>query len=145
MTVTFGLLSFLFWGLPALSAEKGEILINVEGIKAAQSGQLIIALFAEEDSWPKHDSALSRKKIAVTGTSAQVRLEAVDSETDYAVQVLHDKNSNGKLDFRWFPYPKPAEGVGVSNNNRRIGPPSFEKALFRIDGKKTTITIQLSY
>jgi uncharacterized protein (DUF2141 family) len=63
----------------------------------------------------------------------------------YAVQVLHDENENGKLDFRWFPFPKPKEGAGVSNNNHRMGKPSYEKAEFTVDKPSVVVQIQLRY
>lgn len=127
------------------TADQGLIIVDIEQIEADRAGNLIIALFDAEGSWPKHDSALGRQTVPVSGSEMQVRFESVVTGRPYAVQVLHDSNTNNKLDFRWFPYPKPKEGVGVSNNNRKIGPPSFEKALFRADTNQTTIAIQLSY
>lgn len=139
------LLPFMFLALPAQSADTGDILVNIKGIKAEQAGQLIIALFDEKGSWPKHDSAVQRVKVPVSGPTAEIPLKVVAANKPYAVQVLHDKNSNDKLDMRWFPYPKPKEGVGVSNNNSRIGPPSFEKARFTTAGTETVISITLAY
>lgn len=132
--------------IPASFADqKSHILVTVEGIKAEQGGSLIVALFNAEGSWPKHDTALRREVMTVTGSTMQIIFEQVATDKKYAIQILHDRNGNDKLDFRWFPYPKPKEGVGVSNNNRRIGPPSYEKALFQVEGLETTLTIQLGY
>lgn len=132
--------------IPASFADqKNHIQVTVEGIRAEQGGALIVALFNAEGSWPKHDTALRRKVMTVTGSTMQIIFEQIATDHKYAIQVLHDRNRNDKLDFRWFPYPKPKEGVGVSNNNRRIGPPSYEKALFQVKGPETTLTIQLGY
>lgn len=140
------LLLILLLNVPVCSAvEYGRIMINIDGIKSEQGGKLVVALFDTEGSWPKHDSVLSLKTIIVSGAAMQTEFDSIKLNSSYAVQVLHDKNSNGKLDFRWFPFPKPTEGVGVSNNNRRLGPPSFEKALFQTDDETTTISIQLDY
>lgn len=139
------LLFFLVATSNCLAAENGRIKVNIEEIKVDQGGNLIIALFNAEGSWPKHDSALFRKVVPVSETLMQVEFDQIILSKTYAVQVLHDKNRNDKLDFRWFPYPRPNEGTGISNNNSRIGPPSFEKALFSADNPETSIQIKLSY
>lgn len=127
------------------ATETGRILVNVEGIKPEQGGNLAFALFDAEGSWPKHNSALKRGIVPVSATTMQLEFNSVPLNNLYAVQVIHDKNGNNKLDFRWFPYPKPKEGVGVSNNNRRIGPPLYEKALFQADDSTTSIRVRLNY
>jgi len=125
--------------------DSGLILVEIVGIDAARGGNLIVALFDAEGSWPKHDSVISRKTIPVLGPALQVGFSAVATDQSYAVQVFHDSNRNDKLDFRWFPYPRPKEGVGISNNHQRLGPPAFEKALFNVGEPTTMITIQLNY
>lgn len=127
------------------AAEMGRIVVHIEGIKPEQGGNLAVALFDVEGSWPKHNSALMRGVIQATAATMQFEFHSVPLSSLYAVQVIHDKNANNKLDFRWFPYPKPKEGVGVSNNDRRIGPPLYEKALFPVDGATTNINIRLNY
>lgn len=53
----------------------------------------------------------------------------------YAITVLHDENDNGKLDSNFFGIPK--EGVGFSNNaSATFGPPSWEKAKFKLEDSK---------
>ena len=138
------LLSFLFSG-SSLATENGAIQVNIKGINVDLGGSLIIALFHTEGSWPKHDSALARKVAPVSEDSIQIKFDQITLHNTYAVQVLHDENQNDKLDFRWFPYPRPEEGTGVSNNNRRMGPPSFEKALFSAENPETNIEINLKY
>lgn len=139
------LLFILISASNCFAVEDGTIQVNIEEIKVDLGGNLILALFNAEGSWPKHDSALSRKVVPVSGPSMQINFDQISLDSTYAVQVLHDANRNDKLDFRWFPYPKPSEGTGVSNNNRRIGSPLFEKALFLTDGPETSIQIKLDY
>ncbi len=53
----------------------------------------------------------------------------------YAITVLHDENDNGKLDSNFLGIPK--EGVGFSNNaSATFGPPSWEKAKFKLEDSK---------
>lgn len=62
----------------------------------------------------------------------------------YAVSVLHDKNSNGKMDKTFIGIPK--EGFGVSNNPRiKYGPPSFSEAEFTAKGKKVELIVAMNY
>lgn len=62
----------------------------------------------------------------------------------YAVSVIHDENSNGKLDANLLGIPK--EGVGTSNNPAtKFGPPSFKQAEFVVSTMTVTLDIRVSY
>ena len=63
----------------------------------------------------------------------------------YALNVIHDKDKDGKLDFKLFPYVRPKEGVGVSNNSRPRGKPKYENAVFTVPDKKVSLHIELFY
>jgi uncharacterized protein (DUF2141 family) len=59
----------------------------------------------------------------------------------YAINVIHDKNNNNKLDTNFFGIPK--EGWGCSNDARGVmGAPKFKDKLFSVNENKT-ITIHL--
>jgi uncharacterized protein (DUF2141 family) len=61
----------------------------------------------------------------------------------YAITVLHDENSNGKVDM-FIGIPK--EGVGFSNNPRLItGPPSFDQTRITVGDAPAKTTIKLKY
>jgi uncharacterized protein (DUF2141 family) len=61
-----------------------------------------------------------------------------------AVGVLHDKNSNGQMDYSLFGLPR--EGFGVSHNvPARTGPPRFTDAVFILTGPRQAITITMQY
>ncbi|MDB4987056.1 MAG: hypothetical protein JWN04_2234, partial [Myxococcaceae bacterium] len=63
----------------------------------------------------------------------------------YAVSVIHDENKNNELDMRWLPWPKPKEGVAVSNDpDNRAGPPKWETAKFEVNAN-TTVKATLKY
>ena len=59
--------------------------------------------------------------------------------------VFHDENMNQKLDKDFVGIPK--EGYGASNNpKKKIGPPSFEDASFRLSGvAQQSVEIKLIY
>ena len=49
------------------------------------------------------------------------------------------------MDMRILPYPKPKEGVGVTNNTFRAGPPEYEKAKFILIQPIVELTIVMKY
>ncbi len=58
----------------------------------------------------------------------------------YAILVLHDEDSNGRLKMYFFGPPK--EGIGASNNPK--GHPKFEGASFDVN-KDTSLNIEMNY
>jgi uncharacterized protein (DUF2141 family) len=62
----------------------------------------------------------------------------------YAVAVCHDEDGNGECAVNLLGLPK--EGVGVSNDVlRRLGPPRFEDAKFRLESLRRSLEVRLAY
>ena len=62
----------------------------------------------------------------------------------YAVSVVHDENSNGKLDTNFIGMPR--EGVGASNDAKgHMGPPKFSAASFRYERRRLDLKIHVNY
>ena len=61
---------------------------------------------------------------------------------DYAIELFHDENGNGKLDtFLGIP----TEGFGASNDApEKFGPPKYADARFTVTGDQT-LTIHMVY
>lgn len=109
---------------------------------------MLVALHDRTTKWLSFDKAVAMEIVKVTGaaTTATVTFPHVRVGQSYAIQVVHDANGNGKLDMRWFPFPKPREGAGVSNNDMgSMGPPSFDKALFPVAADPAALTIRMRY
>jgi len=123
----------------------GNIEVTIEGIRTKEKGVLLVSLFRGKDGWLETDSAVAVRTLPVRHDTIMVSFEQVPYDSSYAIQVIHDKNQNGKFDMRWFPYPKPKEGAGVSNNNLRRGPPEYEKARFALTEPTRTLRIRLQY
>ena len=123
----------------------GDIEVIVEGIRTKEKGVLIVALFSGQEGWLELESAAALVILPATSDTLTSTFENVPYDTSYAIQVIHDKNQNGKFDMRWFPYPKPKEGAGVSNNNLRRGPPEYDKAMFALAEPMKTLRIRLQY
>ena len=62
----------------------------------------------------------------------------------YAIAVMHDENSNGKVDTNFIGIPK--EGVGASNDAKAsMGPPKFDDASFDYGGGRKDMTVHITY
>lgn len=152
MTGTLTILTFLILLSPiGVSASEDSTTVQSGVIKAAvaplrvdDGGNLIVAVFRDEDSWLELESAFHKLILPVETDSVNVVFEEIPFG-EYAISVIHDKNENGKFDMRWFPWPKPKEGAGVSNNNRRKGKPKYDKALFTVAEDTVSLRIEMAY
>ena len=114
-------------------------------MRADQGGELLVCLYDDPETWLKPERALRVVRAAPEGETVIVRLGDLPPGR-YALQVIHDKNLNGKFDMRTFPWPKPKEGGGISHNNFRMGPPRWEPALFTVGaGELVRLDVALRY
>ena len=125
--------------------ETGNIEVTIQDIDMDEEGDLVILLFNSEESWLEADQYYKIIKVSPAEETQKIIFENIPFGSDYAIEVIHDENSNLKMDMRILPYPKPKEGVGVSNNTFRAGPPEYEKAKFSLDQPTVELTIQMKY
>jgi uncharacterized protein (DUF2141 family) len=100
-------------------------------------------VFSSASGWPDN-----RAKAIVQGGFPIADHQAVQSfqvpPGQYAVVVIHDENSNMKLDRNFLGIPK--EGFGFSNNPRVIlSAPSFQSAAAPVTCPATQLAIRLIY
>jgi|APTNR8051073442_1049403.scaffolds.fasta_scaffold01985_15 uncharacterized protein (DUF2141 family) len=116
-------------------ADSYKLEINITKIKN-NSGQVAIQILDERKKIVKQELVpISDKRcvLAVKGLP----------KGKYAVQIFHDENKNGKMDFNLLGIPK--EGYGFSNDARGfMSEPAFSKQLFNLDQDRA-IQIKLSY
>lgn len=117
------------------------ITVRAHGFRDA-TGQALVALYRSSDTWLKIDRAFRRTSVPIHGDTVEVRFDALPPG-EYAVAVVHDHNGNGKLDMRWFPWPKPREGAGVSNGATG-GPPKWRDAKLWLSAT-TAVDVTLIY
>lgn len=88
------------------------------------------------------DDPLARKLSTPAGDAGALRFEGLPSG-DYALAVIHDENSNRRLDtFAAIP----REGFGFSQNPAiRFGPPSFSEARFAIGAGAVRQNVRMKY
>ena len=126
--------------LAAAPAFAGDVRLNVSKVKDS-SGQVSALLFATEDGFPGETgkAAYQGRVIARKGVT-EILLHDVKPGR-YAVSVIHDSNSNTKLDRNFLGIP--TEGAGTSNSTQR-GKPVYHKAVVEVK-EGGSITVELNY
>ena len=110
-----------------------------------RNGTVDCALFDSPPGFPREflHSAQNVMVIKIRNTAARCDFEAIPEGT-YALAVIHDENSNGKLDTNLLGIPQ--EGYGFSNDATAwFGTPSFSAASFSYNGQSLDMTIRLHY
>ena len=126
----FGLVSY---------ANAGDLEVQVTGISQIK-GDVFVSLFNQKNQWLKK-AVVGQKSTVDKG---KLVLKFIDlPEGEYAISAYHDLNSNGALDTNPIGIPK--EPYGFSNDAAgNFGPPSFDDAKIKVEGKLTTTTLRLN-
>lgn len=125
----------------AVGEEGYRLTIEVEGLRNTE-GRIQFALYNKEGSIPdeKYQRTYRIGYAAIIRDKAIFTFEGLIAGK-YAVNVLHDENSDGKIDKGLI---LPIEGIGFTNY-RSIGltnRPNFDKASFELQADMSrTITI----
>ncbi|MBL7739988.1 MAG: DUF2141 domain-containing protein [Chitinophagaceae bacterium] len=139
---------FLLFFLPVISWRSepaNEISIIINNLRNSK-GQVLVSLFKDGDGYPDEPEKAFRKGKATIISGNRATLSFTDLPSgEYAAVILHDENSNLKMDKNWIGLPK--EGYGFSNNVMgTFGPPGFSKASFRHTADKlSVVSIRLRY
>lgn len=101
--------------------------VVITGIRDT-TGVVMVGVFKDPKSF------LKKPDYGTTVKSQKGELRAIIDGVppgDYAISIVHDANHNKKMDSNFMGIPK--EGFGFSNNVMgTFGPPSFEKARFKV-------------
>lgn len=117
--------------------------VEISGLRN-DKGQMLCALFSSAEAFPKKpERAAARLTSKIVDRRATCDFTGVAPGT-YAVSVVHDENSNGKMDTNFIGIPR--EGVGASNDAKgHMGPPKFSAASFRYESGRLTLKIHVNY
>jgi uncharacterized protein (DUF2141 family) len=119
-----------------------DLTVRVQALKNGR-GQVAVALFASASGFPQRERAIRGELARIEGGRSQVTFRALRPGT-YAVAILHDENENAKMDFNFLGMP--LEGYGFSNDvSALFGPPSFERAAFRLLPRPSAVSITARY
>ena len=123
-------------------AQTGTVNVEISEINAAK-GLMSIGLYSDEKGFPDKGKEYKGKDVEVTGKTIVYTFKDVPIGT-YAIAIIHDTNSNGKLDKNFLGIPK--EGYAFSNNVFGVLglPPVFKDASFKLAGNKT-VKIKIEY
>ena len=120
------------------NSQAADLNVEVVGIAEAK-GDVLVSLFNQEDGWLR--KGVGSSKVAAEMGTVKVTFKDLP-EGDYAVSVIHDLNSNRKLDTN--PIGMPIEPYGFSNDaSGNFGPPTFEQAKFKLGPGNKSIAVKL--
>lgn len=124
------------------TAQKASITVNISGLRNTK-GHILVCLSSNKKEYPDcSKDANARKKKIVAKNNSKVVFENVDPGV-YALALVHDKNSNDKMDIALF---LPKEGFGMSNNPRiRAGKPKFKNSQFTVGTANVVKNITMKY
>jgi uncharacterized protein (DUF2141 family) len=117
----------------------------VDGFRNTR-GNLGTILFSSSPGWPEDKSKAFRHGPAPIDKATRTAVAEWPNllPGDYGVAVIHDENSNAKLDRNLIGIPK--EGFGFANNPHvALTAPAFQQALVHVSCPVTETTIHLQY
>ena len=136
-------LFFTAWVLllnPVSSQNECTLEVQINSLKNYK-GKVAISVYNDKEKFlTRNVVKASRMELS---TDKEVSFTFTDLQPGtYAVAVYHDENANNELDTNLLGIP--SEDYGFSNNPSTIfGPPSFDKASFKVDSALERITIEL--
>ena len=119
--------------MPLLAAASAPptVEVSITGLRNAK-GQVLVCLTTNPKAFPDCSKDKASVRMVVKPADAGDFLIHAPAAGTYAIAVVHDENSNNKLDVAIF---LPKEGFGFSRNPAiRMGPPSFKSASFAVTG-----------
>ena len=136
------ILAVAFPVLPSLSQSTSTVLLEVSSFKNTR-GTLNCRLFTKASDFPDGEGILT-VRTPIAGANTTCTFPNVEPGT-YAVAVVHDENSNGKLDKNFVGVP--SEGYGVSNNKTyALSAPKWDESVFTIaPSESKTLQVKLRY
>lgn len=105
--------------------------VSVTGLRSMK-GQILVCLTTNPKAFPDCSKDKGSVRMAVKAEDAGDFTVHAPAAGTYAIAVVHDENSNNKMDVAIF---VPKEGFGFSRNPAiTVGPPSFKSASFAVAG-----------
>jgi len=145
------LLIFVFYFTLTLTSVNSQVDMNKSSIKITienfenKKGLLLINVFTSESGFPSNnEKAFQSHTFPISGDSKIFTLENIPTG-NYAISILHDENSNFKLDKNIFGIPKEAYAVSNNAKPRKLGPPKYNDAVFVHSSAGTNMNLTLLY
>lgn len=116
--------------------------LSVSGLRN-NKGQVMVCMTAKPKAFPDCRKDANAHTLMVSAVEAKdIRFTDVAPGT-YAISLVHDENSNGKLDVSVM---IPNEGFGFSRNPTvTFGPPNFRSAAFTLGNVDASQSVKMKY
>ena len=126
----------------AAQSATSQVTIRVDGFRN-DKGELGVNVFRSPVGWPEESAkAVFHANFPITGDHATAQFNLPPGR--YAIAVLHDENSNHKLDKNFLGIP--TKGFGFANNPKVLfSAPSFDTAALQVSSPATETSIHLIY
>lgn len=138
-TIIFLIVMFVFELAFSQTEGNTTLTVVVENIKSNKG--VVLAGLSSKETFMKTAPEFNAKAEYIEEGKVILVFENVPPGT-YGLTVLHDKNSNGRMDFAATGMPE--EDYGISNNTfDPYGPPRWEDAKFEIREPDVEIVVRL--
>jgi uncharacterized protein (DUF2141 family) len=121
------------------ATQAADLTVTVTDIRAA-TGTIRVAVVNSEAAWNNEAAPVVRKALPVSGKEATFQFPGL-APGQYAVQVMHDENDNGKFDTNFVGLP--IEGYGFSNNPQVMRRANFDEARFELAAEGGGVVVRL--
>jgi uncharacterized protein (DUF2141 family) len=127
---------------PPTTKPSAHLVVRVTDLRN-HNGQLIFGVFKTANGFP------STQGKSLNWQIKRIDADAVEFSADlppgrYSASVLHDENSNNKMDLNALGIP--LEGYGVSNNPKpKYRQARFDEAIFDLPAAGASINISIQY
>ena len=120
----------------------GRLTIHVTGLRN-HKGQLIVGVFTSANGFPKDPRQAVSWQVKPADADT-ITFTAVLPPGVYGASVLHDENSNNKMDLNALGIP--LEGYGETNNPKpQFRAATFDESRFTLPPEGREMTISLQY
>jgi uncharacterized protein (DUF2141 family) len=121
--------SLICASMASFAAQASELEVNFTNIERPV-GQLLVAIYDSEKAYNEKAQPLKYAKAEAVGDTVTMSFDGLEDGT-YALMLIHDINSNGKMDINAMGLPQ--DGYGFSNNVGMYGLPPFSAASFDVN------------
>lgn len=105
--------------------------------------QIVVTIFSSKKTWLKKPFMTESIDLTAEDYDGTVDVDVALPPGEYAFQVFHDVDGNGKMKTNFIGIPK--EPVGVSNDAKgKFGPPKFKDAKIAIASEAIVVPIVLT-
>ncbi len=120
----------------------GTLNIRISGLRST-SGNLCLSVFNRAEGFPAQPNTDVKSHCVSAKQASRIQFDRL-VYGDYAIAVLHDENSDGKVNSGMFGVPQ--EGFGFSRNPKvTMRSPSFQETAIPLNRREQNVSIRLNY